>query len=58
MTAYVHAILIDDVEYFIIVINQDNHNIHVHDTIINTNKLLLHLLIFYDITTSYLGITD
>ena len=47
---YVHVILIDDVEHSIIVINHGNHNIQVYDTIINTNKLLLNLLITYDIT--------
>ena len=50
---YVHVILIDDVEYFIIVINHGNHNIQVYDTIINTNKLLLNLLIIHDITNRY-----
>ena len=50
---YVHVILIDDVEYFIIVINHGNHNIQVYDTIIYTKELLLSLLIIYDITNIY-----
>ena len=52
-TVYVHVILIDDIEYSIIVINHGNHNIQVYDTIINTNKLLLNLLIIHDITNIY-----
>ena len=47
---YVHVILIEDVESFIIVINHGNHNIQVYDTIININKLFFHLSIIYDIT--------
>ena len=50
---YVHVILIEDVESFIIVINHGNHNIQVYDTIININKLFFHLSIIYDITNIY-----
>ena len=50
---YVHVILIDDVEYLIIVINHGNHNIQVYDTIINMKKMLLHRQIIYDIKNIY-----
>ena len=52
MSVY-NGLLIDDVEYFIIVINHGNHNIQVYDTIVNMNKLFLHLSIIYDITNIY-----